>query len=201
MAYFEKSLQAVATLDSVLTTANETFRTEQKKLLATLKDPTKQIGEMRKALTETEAEQKRIFRETVQAEFAAVRATVNAVVTTAPPADFLATLEAIKANGKNITDYEAAAFMEKYKGNYFAFRTLHEVLAKAGKKLDSYVMYPDRMAREIDQGEKMLLNWGREWKGSNYMGALLQNRTNPIAALAEMVQKFTEGKFTVEDPE
>jgi hypothetical protein len=85
MAYFEKSLQAVATLDSVLTTANETFRTEQKKLLATLKDPTKQIGEMRKALTETEAEQKRIFRETVQAEFAAVRATVNAVVTTAPP--------------------------------------------------------------------------------------------------------------------
>ena len=201
MAYFEKSLQAVATLDSVLTTANETFRTEQKKLLATLKDPTKQIGEMRKALTETEAEQKRIFRETVQAEFAAVRATVNAVVTTAPPADFLATLEAIKANGKNITDYEAAAFMEKYKGNYFAFRTLHEVLTKVGKNLDSYVMYPDRMAREIDQGEKMLLNWGREWKGSNYMGALLQNRTNPITALAEMVQKFTEGKFTAEDPE
>jgi preprotein translocase subunit SecD len=102
---------------------------------------------------------------------------------------------------KNITDYEAAAFMEKYKGNYFAFRTLHEVLTKAGKNLDSYVMYPDRMAREIDQGEKMLLNWGREWKGSNYMGALLQNRTNPITALAEMVQKFTEGKFTAEDPE
>ena len=201
MAYFDKSLQAVATLDSVLTTANETFRTEQKKLLATLKDPTKQIGEMRKALTENEAEQKRIFRETVQAEFAAVRTTVNAVVTTAPPADFLATLEAIKANGKNITDYEAAAFMEKYKGNYFAFRTLHEVLTKAGKNLDSYVMYPDRMAREIDQGEKMLLNWGREWKGSNYMGALLQNRTNPITSLAEMVQKFTEGKFTAEDPE
>ena len=64
MAYFEKSLQAVATLDSVLTTANETFRTEQKKLLATLKDPTKQIGEMRKVLTETEAEQKRIFKGT-----------------------------------------------------------------------------------------------------------------------------------------
>jgi hypothetical protein len=33
------------------------------------------------------------------------------------------------------------------------------------------------------------------------MGALLQNRTNPITALAEMVQKFTEGKFTAEDPE
>ena len=199
MALFEKSLQAVATLDSVLTTANETFKAEQKKLLATLKDPTKQIGEMRKALTETEAEQKRIFRETVQADFAAVRDKVNAVVTAAPPADFLATLEAIKANGKNITDYEAAAYMEKYKGNYFAFRTLHEVLTAAGKKLDSFVMKPDGISEEMNKGEQMLLNWGREWKGSNYMGALLQHHTNPITHLAEQVQKFIEGRFIVED--
>ena len=198
MALFEKSLQAVATLDSVLTTANETFRTEQKKLLATLKDPTKQIGEMRKALTETEDEQKRIFRETVQAEFAAVREQVNAVVTAAPPADFLATLEAIKANGKNITDYEAAAYMEKYKGNYFAFRTLHEVLTAAGKKLDSFVMKPDGISSEMNQGEQMLLNWGREWKGSNYMGALLQNPRNPITHLAGTVQQFLEGRFVLE---
>lgn len=199
MAFFEKSLQAVKILDSALTTANETFYAERKKLLDTLIDPAKQIGEMRNLLTETEREQKRIFCETVQADFAAVRAAVASVVTAAPPADFPATLEAIKANGKNITDYEAAAFMEKYKGNYFAFRTLHEVLTNAGRDLDCYVMYPDRMAREIDQGEKMLLNWGREWKGNSYMGALFQNRTNPITALAEMVQKFTEGKYTVEE--
>lgn len=199
MAFFENSLKAVVTLDSVLTTANETFRTEQKKLLDTLKDPTAKIGEMRKALTETETEQKRIFCDTVRADFAAVRAKVNAVVTAAPPADFLATLEAIKATGSKITDYEAAAFMEKYKGNYFAFRTLHEVLTNAGKDLQCYVMYPDRMAREIDQGEQMLLNWGREWKGKNYMGALLQHNSNPITALADMVEKFTEGKFTAEE--
>ena len=91
--------------------------------------------------------------------------------------------------------------MEKYKSNYFAFRTLHEVLTNEGKNLDGYIIYPDRLAREIDQGEKMLLKWGMEWNGSNYMGALLQNHTNPITALAEMVQKFTDGKFTAEDPE
>lgn len=199
MTLFEKSLKAVATLDSVLTTANETFKVEQKKMFATLKDPTKQIGEMRKALTETEAEQKRIFRETVQAEFAAVRDKVNAVVTAAPPADFLATLEAIKANGKNITDYEAAAFLEKYRSNYFAFRTIHEVLTGAGKSLNSYVMKPDAIANELDQGEKMLLNWGGDWKGSSYMGALLQNHTNPITALADRVQKFIDGRFTADE--
>lgn len=201
MAYFEKSLQAVKTLDSALTTANATFNAERKQLMDTLKDPVPQIGAKRKILTETEEQQKRLFAETVRADFAAVRAKVNAIVAAAPPADFLATLEAIKANGKSITDYEAAAFMEKYKGNYFAFRTLHEVLTGAGKNLECYVMYPDRMAQEIDKGEQMLLKWGNEWKGKSYMGALLQHRTNPITALAEMVQKFTDGKFTVEDPE
>ncbi len=199
MAFFEKSLQAVKNLDSALTTANETFCAERKKLLDTLKDPAKQIGELRDALTATEQEQKRIFRETVQADFAAVRAAVNAIVTAAPPADFLATLEAIKANGRSITDYEAAAYMEKYKDNYFAFRTLHEVLTNAGKQLDCFVMYPDRMASNIDEGETMLLNWGREWKGNSYMGALLMHHTNPITSLADTVQKFTGGKYTVEE--
>ena len=201
MALFEKSLQAVATLDGVLTTANETFETECKKLCSTLKDPAKQIGEMRTVLTETEAEQKRIFKETVQAEFAAVREKVNAVVTAAPPADFLATLEAIKANGKNITDYEAAVFMEKYRNNYFASRTIYEVLTAAGKKLDGFVMKPDGIAADMNEGETLLLNWGREWRGSNYMGALLQNHKNPITYLAEKVQKFLEGRYILDSEE
>lgn len=199
MALFEKSLQAVATLDSVLTTARNTFRTEQKKLLATLKDPAKQIGEMRTALNETEAEQKRIFNETVQAEFAAVRDKVNAIVTAAPPADFMATLEAIKASGKNITDYEAAAFMEKYRSNYFASRTIHEVLTAAGKKLDFFMMKPDAISEEMKIGEQMLLNWCRTWEENSYMGALLQNPKNPITHLAGTVQQFLDGRFVLED--
>lgn len=198
MALFEKSLQAVATLDSVLTTARNTFRTEQKKLLATLKDPAKQIGEMRTVLNETEAEQKRIFKETVQAEFAAVRDKVNAIVTAAPPADFMTTLEAIKASGKNITDYEAAAFMEKYRSNYFASRTIHEVLIAAGKKLDFFVLKPDAISEEMKLGEQMLLNWSTTWEENSYMGALLQNPKNPITHLAGTVQQFIEGRFIMD---
>ena len=98
MAYFEKSLQAVATLDSVLTTANETFKTEQKRLLATLKDPTKQIGEMRKALNETEAEQKLGF-----------------------DYEIISTSKAIikLESGKEIPTYEF--FVERIDGKYFYY--------------------------------------------------------------------------------
>lgn len=188
-------MQTVATLDSVLTTANETFRTEQKKLLATLKDPTKQIGEMRKALTETEAEQKQIFRETVQAEFTAVRAKVNAVVTAAPPADFTATLEAIKATGNAVTEYETAAIIAKYKDNYLAVRTLAEVLHQGGKAKDIRVVYPDAIVEEIEVAENLVMNWVTNYKGASYMTALLLNHTNPITALEEKVQRFLDGEY------
>ena len=202
MAYFEKSLQAVATLDSVLTTANETFKTEQKKLLDTLKDPTKQIGEMRKALTETETEQKQIFREIVKTEFAAVREKVNKVVTAAPPADFTATLEAIKANGKAITEYEAAAFLAKYKdSNYLAFRTIAEVLHRLDKAKDVHIIYPDAIMKDIEESENLFLNWVTNYKGASYMTALLLNKTNPITATAVKVEEFLNGKYTQEDNE
>lgn len=201
MALFEKSLKALATLNSVLTTTNETFKEEQKKLLATMKDPTKQIGEMRNALTETEAEQKRIFSEIVKEEFASVRDKIRSVVTAAPPADFGVTLEAIKAAGKSISSVEASMYLEKYKGNYTAFRSLHEAITQAGKKLDSYVLYPDGILEEMSQGEQMLLNTGREWRGTNYMVALLLSDKNPILALSEKVEAFISGRYSLESEE
>ena len=199
MALFEKSLNAIKTLDSTIRTANETFKAEQKRLLDTYKDPTKQIGEIRAATDNTIMQAKAAFHEAVTADYNAVRGKVHAVVTAAPPADFLATLEAIKANGRNISDYEAAALVEKYKDNYFASRTLDEVLTAAGKKLGSYVKKPDHIADEINKSETMLHNWGRSYTGGSYMTALLLNHTNPVTMLADMVQQFLDGKYTTEE--
>lgn len=199
MALFEKSLNAIKTLDSTIRTANETFKAEQKRLLDTYKDPSKEIGEVRAATDNTIMQAKAAFHEVITADYNAVRGKVHTVVTAAPPADFMATLEAIKANGRNISDYEAAAFVEKYKGNYFASRTLDEVLTAAGKKLGSYVKKPDHIADEIDKSETMLHNWGRRYTGSSYMTALLLNHTNPVTMLADMVQQFLDGKYTTEE--
>lgn len=204
MALFEKSLNALATLNSVLTTANETFRAERKKLLETLKEPTKQIGEMRNALTETEAEQKRIFTELVKENFASVRGKIQTVVTAAPPSEFAGTLEAIRAAGKSITDIEASMYLEKYKGNYLAFRTLHEVLTQAGKNLETHLIYPDALLEEMSQGEQMIIRTGRDSAGtgtSSYMMALLQSDKNPIVSLSEKVEAFLDGRYSLENEE
>lgn len=202
MALFEKSLKAVATLEAVLITAYDTFNTEKKNVLDTLKHPEAEISKMRDVLTETEANAKKMFTETVQADFATVRNAVQKVVTAAPPADFAATLAAVNATGKAISDYEAAALMEKYNVNYLAFRTLHEVLRKdCGRDLKTHLIYPDAVMQEIEAGEKLILDVGQNWKGTTYMSALLQTDSNPITALAEFVQKFLDGRYSLEDRE
>lgn len=202
MALFEKTLQGIANLDSIMTAANETYRTERKRIMDTYKDPSQKLGEIRRVLTETEAEQKQFFREIVKTEFAAVREKVNKVVTAAPPADFAATLEAIKANGKATTEYEAAAFLAKYKdSNYLAFRTLAEVLHRVDRANDVRIIYPDAIMKEIEEIETLVLNWVTNYKGSSYMTALLLNKTNPITATAAKVEEFLNGKYTLEDAE
>ncbi len=199
MALFEKSLQAVANLDSIMTTANKTFEIEKKKAMDTYKDPVSHIGKLRAVLLETEEQQKLIFSETVKAEFAAVRDMVNKIVTTDAPLDFPATLEAIRVNGKGITEYEASAFLEKYKNNYLAFRTLADLLHKHGRAANISVLYPDAIMDDINDGERLLLNWGIQYKGSSYMGALLQSDNNPITALAVTVNEFLEGRYTLSE--
>lgn len=202
MALFEKALKAVATLEAVLITAYDTFNTEKKNALDTLKHPEAEIGKMRDVLAETEANAKKLFADTVKADFATVRELVMKVTTVAPPADFAATLSAVKATGKALSDYEAAALMEKYKVNYLAFRTLHEVLRKeCGRELKTYLINPEAVMKEIEDGEKLILDVGQNWKGTTYMSALLQAKNNPVTALAEYVQEFLDGRYSLESNE
>ncbi len=201
MKLFEKSLKGVAVLDSVMTTANATFKEEQKKAMETYRDPLPHIGKLRAVLIETEETQKNIFRETVKKEFAEARNKVNAVVTAGAPSDFPATLEAIKASGKDISEYEASAFLEKYKGNYLAFRTLAEVLHRMDRAKNVRVIYPDAIMYQINDCEAQLLNWCLTYKGSSILTGLLLSDSNPVTALEALVQDFIDGRYTQEKEE
>ena len=104
MALFEKTLQGIKDLDSVLSTAKDTFQAERKRLMDTYKDAVfaQKVKEIKRVYDETQAQQKALCLNIVQEDFSAVREKVSMVVTAAPPADFPATLEAIRASGKAI---------------------------------------------------------------------------------------------------
>lgn len=199
MAYFDRSLNAFEEFFRVMTDANTAFLKKRSEALERVKEPTKIIGEAQAEFVEIEKEQQEIFFAIVQEEFDEVRSIVNNVVTAAPPSDFMTTLEAIRALGNNITDYQASAFLEKYKGNFLAYSTIHEVLTGAGKKPEGYIVNIDSLAKDIDAGEATLIRCCREWAKKEYMTRALQYTPNPITSLAERVQEFVGGRFTVEE--
>lgn len=198
MALFEKTLQGIKDLDSVLSTAKDTFQAERKRLMDTYKDAVfaQKVKEIKRVYDETQAQQKALCLNIVQEEFSAVREKVSMVVTAAPPADFPATLEAIRASGKAISEYEAAALLEKYKGNYLAYRTLAEVLHQFGRAKGVLLNSPDSLMEELEDIENMVKNWIMGYSASSYMTALLTNHTNPVTALAGTVQEFLDGQYT-----
>ena len=193
MALFEKTLQGIKNLDSVLSTAANTFKTEKERIMGTYKEDVfvQKVNELKKVFDETVEQQKQACRETVQSDFSAVRERINKVVTVSPPADFPATLEAVRVSGKSISDYEATVLLEKYNGNYLAYRTLAEVLHQQGKAEDVLVMQPDAILREIEDTETKFMQIINDGSISLWGALFLEEEPT----MEDMVQRFLDGQY------
>lgn len=198
MKVFETTIQAVKNFDEVMQNAHDEFRNEKKKIMDTYKDPTKKLSEIRDCLVKTESEQKQLFREILRNDFEQAEAKLNNLVTGTIPADFPATLEVVRASGRNITDYEARAMMEKYRSSYMAYRTLVEVLHQNGKAENVVILKPDRIMAEMHEVKQFLENWNQNYTtGKDYTTALFKHHTNPLTKLADRVQVFLDGGYDV----
>ena len=200
---FNKTMQAVKDFDSIIKGANETFRVAKKTAMETYKEPaaTAMVHEARKALTNVHIRETNSARDAVKADFANVRSKVNAVVTTVVPVDFAVTLAAIQARGKSVTDYEANAYVEKYKGNYPAFTTILDVLHQSGKAMDVIAYKPEAIDYQISEVERLVLNWIQNHASSNddsYITTILtDDKHSLIVKLADEVQAFLDGRFAL----
>lgn len=194
MALFEKTIQGIRNLDSVMSTAAKTFDAEKKRIMGIYKEDVfgQKFNELKKVFDETVEQQKQACRETVQSDFSAVRERINKVVTVSPPADFPATLEAVRVSGKSISDYEATVLLEKYNGNYLAYRTLAEVLHQQGKANDVVVMQPDAILRELEDAETKFMQIINDGSFSLWGALFLEE----VPILEDMVQRFLDGQYT-----
>lgn len=101
-----------------------------------------------KALAEAQKKGTAIANE----EFAKIHETVRTFISVPVPNDFISTLEAIKATGKDITDEEAGIYLEKYKTNYIACRSLSQNLQELTGKSYFVVVY-DAVKKDIEEVE------------------------------------------------
>lgn len=202
MAIFEKTYNAINDMNSAIEAAQETFRTAKKEIFATFKSPTAEnkLSEVKVVYESAVADQRKKARETVAADVAEARRKVNEIVSAAAPADFPATLAAIQAKGRRVSDYESRAFLDKYKGNYLAFSTLADVLHDVNKAVDVLPVKPDEVKGEIDRVERDAMNVIQNATSDGYMMALFTSEQHsPILKSGEAVQAFLDGNFTASD--
>ena len=204
MAILDKTYQAVKDLDSVIHAAKEEFLTAQKAILGTYKEPiaTQKLTEARAIREEIEVRETQKAKEIAVADFAKVREMVYETVTQPVPADFPATLEALKVKGDKITVSEAESFLKKYKDNYTAYSAILNLLHQLRKADDLYLKTPDAMENDIAFWERKVLTWMQNRAGlageSDYITRLLTtSKANPLQKLAFEVEYFCNGGFAV----
>lgn len=87
------------------------------------------------------------------------------VITEPVPADFPATLEAIRAM-KNLTKAEMNAFVNRYKGNYLAYRAICDVVG--GAKNGFAAVTIDKVTEMIERLEADLHNYFYDFHTNSY---------------------------------
>lgn len=138
--------------------------------------------------TREEAKQKGL--EIVKEEFDKIEETVKNFVTAPTPADFMQTFEIVKALGKNITSAEAEAYLEKYKGNYTAYRSIANCIEENTGKQCWCVKY-DAIMRDIEQFNKMSKRYFIEYKKGSYMSTLyMSEQYSPLNAFESALTNF-----------
>ena len=200
MVIFEKTYNAINDMNSAIEAAQETFRTAKKEIFATFKSPTAEnkLSEVKAVYESAVADQRKKARETVAADVAEARRKVNEIVSAAAPADFPATLAALQAKGRRVSDYESRAFLDKYKGNYLAFSALADMLHDVNKAVDVLLVKPDEVKEEIDRVERDAMNVIQNATSGGYMMALFTSEQHsPILKSGEAVQSFVDGNFVV----
>jgi len=195
MNYFEKSLQGVADFDDAIKAAYEEYTSKRHKYLAELKEPTTKIAEEKEIYMNFKKEQRRIFEDIVNKEFSDAREAVKRVVMSPVPADVSTMVEAMKLNNYVVSEVEAKMLIEKYKDNYFAVKTIIEMLKKTETLTSIVFISADNIMQSIDEVEGFLLKWCREYPEDEYTTALLRHTVNPVISLNEEIQKFTNGGF------
>lgn len=129
----------------------------------------------------------------IKAIFEETNKKVDAFVLEPTPADFLATLEAIKVLD-NITEEEAKVLFDKYKGNYLAARALSEYLHNE-KGYFTVKMPPlDKIKKELESDYEQAKQFFIEYKTNEYRTKLFITKTeNPWDKEAEKVEEFLGG--------
>lgn len=129
--------------------------------------------------------------EAVEKVFSALTEKLSEAITAPVPADFVSTLEAIKAMGKMLSLAEANMYLQKYNGNYTAYRSLVSVFNGLGMTRFISVSY-DEISNEMESCKSLAKNFFKRGI-SGYMYRVLLADDNPLKTFDNAISCFLSG--------
>lgn len=192
----ERLVKTFKKFDATATGAINTFREVTKKLhdeYDNSKAFEQQYGEAKNVYDETMATAKQAALQEIKVIFADLNEKVKNFVQQPAPADYVATLEAIKAMSDNITEREAEMFFDKFRSNYIASRSISNYLHNLKGYLLPIPTY-DRIKANLESLELQAGDFIRNYKAGSYAAALFTtDKNNPWQAEGEKLKNFLNG--------
>ena len=191
--YFDKVFKTFQDYTAVVEAAKELWN-DTKKQLQKDYGTTGRVYEEKyaagKALYETSiAEAKQKGLAIVKEEFAKVHETIKDFITTPVPKDFIQTLEAVKTTGKSLSEAEAEVYLEKYKNNYTAYRSLARCMEEqTGKRY--YVVVYDAIKNDIEELEAYSTRYFSDTANAYTRALFASEKHSPVMQLDVTLQNF-----------
>ena len=184
---------AMAVFDSGRKKASEDYSAAMKKIHADYGNSrvgNQKLEELKSSYDAARMEARNNGLAVVKEVFDDLEKKINDAITAPVPADFAATLEAIKATGSALSANEAELYIQKYCGNYTAYRSLVSLfdglkVCKVFPVTYDHIMYDFNRMRGYAEG------FFRDSIGS-YMSRLFLADSNPMRVFDAGISSFLE---------
>lgn len=152
------------------------------------------LGEAKQIHDSTLADMKKQGLLVCDAAFSKAREAINEVFIKPVPDDFISSMEVIKLMGKNLSEIEINAYIEKYKGNYAAYRAITSYLNNLGV-ITIKPLRPEAINEDIDEGERLAIQFFQDFIPDTYRTAIMMVENNPISSLDAELQGIISGDY------
>ncbi len=195
---FEKLLNKMNLFDDNMKKAYEEYDKERKKVLSNYKGEKleEKLKDLSQNLKNTENTLKSDLMEDVENEFNLIKLKWQCITEEPANSDLQANLEVIRLLGKNISDNEIQAYIEKYKGNYLSCLGVVETLHSMGTGHNLVMFSAGIVKDKIDTCHNVAVEFVRTYiPGSLSSAMVLDAKSSVLASIGSQINPFFEKTF------
>lgn len=195
MTYFSNIIKAISKYEDEIRTADEKYHTERENAIKLFRAPEEKLRSIAEVYAEEKEGIKSRCLDTITVAFEGIRRELSEIITEAVPADFILTLEALKSNGPGLSEYEAEAYINKYKRNYLAMRTLIGMLQQNGKCANTGIINAESVSNRLRGVEREITKAIQNEKIRSMGFTIYMSESGPVQEIFNDTESFIKKEF------